>query len=183
MAAKIAPLVRECQRQVENCLYTSTALFEVIKWQEKIRVYGAAIPFVLGSLATWSVIADSAILWVKYATAGAAFVAGLIPALLTALKFTEGLDRCKAAAFEFKNLQDRFRQAAEITAHKGFVEFEKEVKALMERMDLARKEGVIVPDWAFKRAQEKIKGGDYTFDVDIAQLEKDAEEANGPPRT
>lgn len=174
VAGKIAPLVTECQRQVENCLYTSTALFEVIKWHEKIRVWGAAVPFVLGSLATWGVLADAGVPWLKYVTAAFAFLSGLIPALLTTVKFNEGLDRCKATACEFKNLQDRFRQAAQITAHKGLVEFDKELRLLMDRMEAVRKECVMVPQWAFEAAQKKVQTGDYTFDVDIAELEKEA---------
>ena len=109
-----------------------------------------------------------------------AFAAGLIPALLTAVKFNESLDRCRAAASEFKNLQDRFRQAAQITAHKGLAEFEKDFRELMRRMDEVRKQGVAVPDWAFKKAQEKVKAGDYTFDVDIAELEREASAAPAP---
>src|SRR5436190_4584307 len=135
MAGKIAPLVTECQRQVENCLYTSTALFEYIKWQEKVRFWGATLPLLLGGLATWNVLVEYKEPWVKFMTAIAAFLAGLIPALLNAVKYNENLDRCKSVANEFKNLQDRFRQAAIHTSHKGLAEFEKEFMLLMDRME------------------------------------------------
>lgn len=174
MASKIEPIVRECQRQVENCLYTSTALFEVIRWQECLRFWGSALPLILGSFATWNVLTAANDPRVKVITALCAFLAGLIPAIYSALKIDESLDHCRAVASEFKNIQDRFRQAAQIVAPKGLAELEQEFKAVMNRMDEARKHGIMVPNWAFRRAQMKVKSGDYTFDVDIAALENDA---------
>jgi hypothetical protein len=75
---------------------------------------------------------------VKVFTAICAFIAGLMPAIYSALKLDDHLEQCKTLAGEFKNLQDRFRQAALVSSKKSFTEFEADVKPLIDRMDEAR---------------------------------------------
>ena len=74
-------------------------------------------------------------------------------------------------AGEFKNLQDRFRQAALVSAKKSFTEFEQDVKPFLERLEQARSLSVTAPEWCFRRAQKKIKAGDYDFDVDVSAVD------------
>lgn len=171
MASKVVPLVRECQRQVENCLYTSTAFFIVIDRLRTIRIAAAVVPLVLGSFATWNVLTESKYLWAKGITALCAFLAGLIPAVVTAVKLDDNLDRLNVLANEFKNMQDRFRQAACVTAMKGLEPFESEFSQLRDRMEELRTKSVVIPEWAFKKAQAKVKSKDYEFDIDLAELE------------
>lgn len=171
MASKIVPLVKECQRQVENCLYTSTSLFILIDRLRAIRIAAAIVPLMLGSFATWNVLTESDYLWAKGVTALCAFLAGLIPAIVTAVKLDDNLDRCNLLANEFKNMQDRFRQAACFTAVKGLEPFENEFKELRDRMEELRRKSVTIPEWAFKRAQEKVNTKDYDFNIDLAELE------------
>ena len=71
-------------------------------------------------------------------------------------------------AGEFKNLEDRFRQAALVSSQKPFTEFEAEVKPLFERLEQARSKSITPPEWTFKRAQKKVKSGDCDFAVDLA---------------
>jgi hypothetical protein len=37
----------------------------------------------------------------------------------------------------------------------------------MRRLEQARKASYTTPEWCFKRAQRKVKSGDYDFDVDL----------------
>jgi hypothetical protein len=104
---------------------------------------------------------------IKLFTAICAFLAGLLPAIYTALKLDDHLDESKHLAGEFKNLQDRFRQAALVSSRKPFAEFEADVKPLIDRLEQARATSLTAPEWCFKRAQKKIKKGDYDFDLDM----------------
>jgi hypothetical protein len=97
-----------------------------------------------------------------------AFLAGLLPSIYSALKLDDKLRECTNAAAEFKNLQDRFRQAALVAAYKPFAEFETQFDALMSRFEAARKPSITPPERIFRAAQAKVKSGDYTFDVDLA---------------
>jgi hypothetical protein len=170
---KLKPLIDECKRQYDNCLYTSTALFEYVKFLRCIRVTTVIVPLVLGSLAGWSVLNAYDDKEVRVFTAACAFIAGLVPSIMSALKFDESLDRCKTLANEFSNLKDRFRQAAEITAHKGVAELEATFNQLREQLEALRKNGVAIPDRFFRRAQQKVNAGDYNFDVDAEAIEKE----------
>jgi hypothetical protein len=105
-------------------------------------------------------------------TAISAFSAGLFPTIYAALKADERLEECRNLAGEFKNLQDRFRQAALVSSREPFKEFEEDVKLLMERLERARGLSVTVPEWCFRRAQGKIKAGDYDFNVDLEEIER-----------
>lgn len=172
MTGKIEALVRECQRQAENCLYTSTALYEAIKCYGKIYKSVSIAAGICGGLAAWSVLSDQKDPTIKIAVAAFALVSGLIPELLKKINFSEEIVSFRSAASDYKNLQDRFRQAAQITSYKGFSELDREFTLLMDRMEALRKNGIAVPEWAFKKAQTKIKSGDYTFDVDLADLKK-----------
>jgi hypothetical protein len=171
VASKIVPLVKECHRQVENCLYTSTALFILIDRLRNIRILAAVVPLVLGSFATWNVLTESHYQWAKTVTALSAFLAGLIPSIVTAVKLDDNLDRCNLLANEFKNMQDRFRQAACFTATKGLEPFEKEFTELRDRMEELRRKSIAIPEWAFKRGQAKVSTKDYDFNIDLAELE------------
>ncbi len=169
---KLKPLIVECKRQYDNCLYTSTSLFEYVKFLRCIRITTVVLPLVLGSPAGWSVLNAYEDKGIRLFTAACAFIAGLVPSIMSALKFDESLDRCRTLANEFANLKDRFRQAAEITAHKGVAELEKEFSQLREQMEALRKNGVAIPNRFFRRAQKKVNAGDYSFDVDAEAIEK-----------
>lgn len=167
MATKSAELALECKRQSESCLYTSTTLFIWLKFLKAVRLFFIVIPLVAGALAGWNVLTRIDHEEIKLFTALCAFVAGLMPTVYSALKFDENLEKCARLAGEFKNLQDRFRQAAVVSSKKPFVEFEGDVKPLMDRLEQARSVSITPPEWIFKRAQKKVKSRDYDFDVDI----------------
>ncbi|HEY2094728.1 MAG TPA: hypothetical protein VGJ81_22950 [Thermoanaerobaculia bacterium] len=95
-----------------------------------------------------------------------ALIAGVLPTIYAALKFDDQLGTYARVAGEFKNLQDRFRTAALVSAKKPFEDFEAEVRPLIDRYEAARSVSLTPPEWVFRRAQAKVKKGDYDFDID-----------------
>ncbi len=124
------------------------------------------MPLILGSIAGWKLLASSDIQSVKVFVAVCALLAGLLPSIYAALKYDDQLDHCKRLTGEFKNLRDRFRQAALVSSLKTFDEFESDFQKLMERLEAARAHSYTAPEWCFRRAQKKVKSGDYDYDVD-----------------
>jgi hypothetical protein len=172
MASKNSELALECKRQSESCLYTSTSLFIWLRFLRITKAVFIVVPLVLGSIAGWQVLRETHAPWVKALTSIAAFLAGLLPTVYSALKFDDHLEQCKHLTAEFKNLRDSFRQAALVSALKPFAEFEKDFQPLMRRLEQARSISYTAPEWCFKKAQEKVHKGDYDFDVDLKELDK-----------
>jgi len=173
MASKAKELVLECKREHDNCLYTSTSLFIWLRCLRMLRVLFVILPLFFGSLGTWKLLTTSDLESVKILVSVCSFVAGLLPAIYSGLKFDSSLDTCRQLAGEFKNLQDRFRQIGLVSSQKPFSEFEKDFQGLMKRMETARSHSYTAPEWCFKRAQQKINAGDYAFDVDQIALPDD----------
>jgi len=140
-----------------------------LKYLRAIKTLFIVLPLILGSFASWKLLTTSDVEAVKVLTAVCSFLAGLLPSIYSALKWDQNLDTVSRLAAEFKNLQDGFRQAALISSRKPFGEFEADFKQLFARLEEARKPSLTPPEWIFKRAQAKVKSGDYTFDVDIEE--------------
>lgn len=159
-------LIVECRRQEESCLYSSTIFYI---WLRRSRFWHRAFiiaPIVLGALATWSVLDQPDVLWVKWLTATFALLAGLLPAIYQALKLDVHIDEVAKQAAEFKNLQDRFRQAAHVTSLVTFENFKAEFDGLMQRLEAVRSGSLTPPERYLLAARMKIEAGDYSFDVD-----------------
>jgi hypothetical protein len=171
MPSKSAELALECKRQWESCLYTSTSFLIWLRYLRAFKVVFIVVPLILGSLATWDILNGADLKSVKVFTSVCAFVAGLLPTIYSALKFDDHLEECRLLSGEFKNLQDRFRQAALISSRKPFGEFERDVAPLIDRLEKARATSFTTPEWCFKQAQQKIKQGHYDFDVDLKSIE------------
>lgn len=163
---RTAALVAECRRQQASCLYTSTTLYIWLRQARLIRRIFVVAPVVLGALATWSVLDQPAAEWLIWLTATFALLAGLFPAVYEALKLDTHIDEIARQASLFKNLQDRFRQAATVAALGPYDEFQATFDSLMERMEAARSASITPPERCFKAAQEKIGAGHYQFDSD-----------------
>jgi len=169
MNEKVEQLVQECRRQSEGCLYTSTSLFIWLRVLRYLKVFFIVAPLVLGSLASGKLLVSFSAANTKIFSAVCAFLAGLLPSIYAALKYDDRLKECTTLAAEFKNLQDRFRQAALVASQKPFAEFDAHFNKLMARLEAARNSSFTDPEWCFRRAQKKIKTGDYHFDTDIAK--------------
>lgn len=172
MATKSVELAKECKRRSEGCLYTSTSFFIYLRYLRWLKVIFIVVPLVLGALASWSLLTTANLAEVRIFTAVCAFIAGLMPSIYSALKFDDHLEQSRELAGEFKNLQDLFRHAALVSSKKPFSEFDADVKPLIERMDKARGAGLTPPEWFFRRAQTKIKSGDYDFDIDEKEIDR-----------
>jgi hypothetical protein len=164
MDEQTATLIAECKRQEESCLYTSATIFEWLKSLRRWRIAFVVLPLVFGGLATWPLLAKPP--EYEWMVSACALLAGLMPAIYKALNFDVSLDVLAKHAHEFKILQDRFRQAAGITALAGFPEFSAQFSTLMDRMDKARESSLTPPEYFFKRAQRKIAAGHYQFEID-----------------
>ena len=171
MSTKTGELALECKRESESCLYTSTSFFIWLRVLQTVKVFFVVTPLVLGALAGWKLLTTSELPSVKLLTAVFAFLAGLLPTIYAALKIDENLAQCRKLAGDFKNLQDAFRRAALVSAKKSFKEFEDDVKPLIERLERARSESLVVPEVCFWLAQRKVKTGDYDFNVDAEAQE------------
>ena len=157
-------LVDECLDQAKNCTYTSTTFFIWLRCLRTIRLVFVVVPLIFGSLASWTLLTNADVDAVKILVAVFAFVAGLLPSIYSVLKLDDGLAHCTTLAAEFKNLQDRFRVCAKVWSLKPYEEFEAEFRALMDRLENARRPSYTAPEWCFKAAQKKIWAGDYEPD-------------------
>jgi len=158
-------LIDECKRLEESCLYTSTTLFEWLKVMRVWKTVFVVVPIVFGSLATWQLLAQKPdLVWL---TAISSLLAGIAPAVYKALDLDVSLDTIAKHAGVAKVLQDRYRQCWRVTAHGQFDEFKTEFDALTDRLDAARASSLTAPERYFKRAQKKIKSGDYDFSIDM----------------
>src|SRR5258708_2790842 len=116
-------LTLECKRQAESCLYTSVALFIWLRTLRTARILFIIVPLIEGSLASGRLLSSGGH---SGFLAFCAFFAGVLPTVYAALKLDRHLRVCSDLASEFKNLQDRFRQAALLGPSKSFAEFEKQ---------------------------------------------------------
>jgi hypothetical protein len=153
-------VIAECLRQEESCLYTSTTLYIWLRRVRRQKQFFVAAPIILGGLAGLSLLKDFAPEWIS---AILAFLAGLLPALADSLSIQTSVDETTRLASEFKAMQDRFRRTARIIAPHDLDAAENALSELMDRMDVARSTSITPPEWAFAKAQAKIKAGHYNF--------------------
>ena len=162
LSAARTALIEDCETEEENCLYTSTTFFI---WLRVLKTIRAAM-WVLAAIG--SIVSANSILGdaedYQVIMAGLALTGVLLPGLIKAVRLDTAIDDYAAAAAQFKNLQGEFRRAAKVWSNKPFAEFEAETREITNAMNDARKASLTPPDWCFRRAQRKIKRGDYAND-------------------
>ena len=85
-------------------------------------------------------------------------------AVYEALKLDVHINEIAKQAAEFKNLQDRFRQAARVTALGAFEDFKSEFDALVERLETVRNGSLTPPERCFEAAPaRKLMKGTMIF--------------------
>lgn len=166
MSTTLENLIKECKRQEESCLYTSTTLYIWLREARVLRAVFIITPIIFGAFASWSILEKPEVVWMVWLTATAGLIAGLIPAIREALNLDIHVEDISKHAAQFKHLQDRFRLAADTGSGKSIEEFETEVRDLLDRLDEARKASVTPPERCFVIAREKILKGHYDFTVD-----------------
>jgi hypothetical protein len=92
-----------------------------------------------------------------------ALIAGIAPAVYSALKLDDHLESAKALAGEYKNLEIIFADLEKVSSLKDFPTFEAEYLTARKRLEVANACAYTAPEWCFKKAQNKIKAGHYTF--------------------
>lgn len=162
MTSPTQELIDECQRQSENCAYTSTTFIIWLRWLKGFRTFCQVTPVIFGALATWKMLAQDAPIL------GAVFtlLATLIPLAYRATKTDTAIENYSLLAGEFTNLRDRFRYAAQISSQKPFSEFEADTMPLFDRLEKARSPMLTPPEWCFTSAQKKHKAGHYHHNYD-----------------
>ena len=165
---RTACLVKECRRQEESCLYTSTTLYIWLRQARQIRNIFIVAPVVLGAFGTWSILDRPDSAWLVWLTATCVLLAGLFPAIFEALKLDTHVDLIIRQAATFKTLQDRFRLLATVTALGPFDTFQAEFSETMKCMDETRAISITPPERCFRAARKKIIVGDYCFGTDQA---------------
>jgi hypothetical protein len=170
-------VAEECLRQQESALYTSTALYI---WLREARIWNqffVVVPVLTGALSGVAFLQSNAVVATILAV-----VTGFAPALKDALRLDIHLDTIRTLAAEFKGLQDAFRQLGRIGAVTNPSSAERELARLMDELNRARAHSVTIPERVFKKAQEKIKSGDYDFAVDAKTPPARASGDDGAPR-
>jgi len=160
---KSVSIAEEAMRQSESALYTSTSLYIWLREARRWNRFFTITPVVMGAAAGLLFFKDPAnAFWASLL----AILTGLVPAIRDALRLDIHLDQIRSLASEYKGLQDAFRQLAKITAPTNVAAAERQLEFLMEQLNRARSHGVTIPERVFKKAQEKVKSGDYDFTVD-----------------
>jgi hypothetical protein len=154
-------LKKQCAEQRERCLYTSVSLYIWLRVLRQIRIGFIVLPIIFGGIAGWDLLKGE----FGYPTVTAVFalLAGILPAVYSALKLDDHLPLAAKLAGEYKNLEILFGVMENVSSLKPFADFETEFKAAMARLEAANAHAYTAPEWCFKRAQQKVKSGDYSF--------------------
>lgn len=159
VTARLKSIQEECENQQENCSYTSTSLTLWLRVVRRRKAFFIVVPIVLGGLASWSFLQEGTWAWTAPLLA---LIAGFFPAIIEALKMDSQIADIGRMAGEFKALRDDFRQLRTITAPHDEEAALAKLGDLMQRMNSARSEPVVAPEWAFEIARHKIMRGDYS---------------------
>jgi hypothetical protein len=168
MSNQIEALVRECRIQAESCQYTSTGLFlwlHAAKWHNR---WWNALPIVFGATASFALLQQNC----PSIASILALLAGLLPAIYEKLNLESHTEEIFSQAGQYKNLEHRFRQAAEITFLEGEGILKSEFAALMRQMEDLRARPIILPEKYFQAGRAKIKAGHYKPDKETISYPK-----------
>lgn len=163
-------IVKECEREEENCLYTSTTFFYWLKSLRRLRIFFIIAPLILGGFSGVKILASPEIDWIKYLLGISALLAGIIPSIFSALKLDQKLEQVDSAASRYKIFQGKFRRLKNIDSNTpGFkAEFDK----VIEQYEALKFSSLTPPERYFKMAKSKIDRGHYDFSIDIKSNEK-----------
>lgn len=164
MEQKFKTIIIECEREEENCLYTSTTFFFWLSFLRKVKAFFISVPLLLGGIASIEILTDSENGLIKYLIALAAFVAGVLPSIFSALKIEAKIEVLDQTASKYKILQGRFRRIRTISSHNPT--FEDEFNHTIEELEELKSISLTAPERYFVKSQKKIEKGDYKFTTD-----------------
>jgi hypothetical protein len=147
-----------CNEKRIRCLYTSTTFLNWLKFLRAARAILIILPIALGAIAGWTLLKSNPKLAVYSAVA--ALLAGVIPAIYSALKFDEYLPSAAQMAGEYKNLEIAFGDLQKMCAYKPVSEIESEYQRARDRLERANAQSFTAPEFFFKRAKRMLAKGD-----------------------
>jgi hypothetical protein len=147
-----------CKEKRIRCLYTSTTFLIWLKFLRIARTVLIILPIACGALAGWGLLKSNSELQVIAAVF--ALLAGVIPAIYSALKFDEFLPSAAQLAGEYKNLEIAFGDLEKMSVYKPATELELEYERARERLEHANAQSFTAPEWCYQRAKRKIKAGE-----------------------
>ena len=161
-------LIDECRHMEESCLHMAITISEWVKSLKSWRAAFVIFPIIFSSYAAWLLFSKQPDL--EWLAGICALLAGLAPAVYKGLDFDINLDVLGKQVQQFKTLQDRFRQARNITALSSPDAFQSEFDTLMEDLAVVRLDICIPPERFYKKAQIMISERYYNIGDD--ELEK-----------
>jgi hypothetical protein len=164
MMSKVPAISDECRVQAESCLYTSTALYlwlHAAKWHNRCW---NALPIISGALASFALLQTN----YPAVASGLALLAGLLPAIYEKLNIESHTEEIFSQAGQYKNLENRFRQAEKIVSLEGEDALQAEFSSLMRQMEDLRVRPIIIPEKYFQAGRKKIQAGHYKPDDSAA---------------
>lgn len=162
--------VKECEREEENCLYTSTTFFYWLKSLRRLRIFFIITPLLLGGFSGVKILASSEIDWIKYLVGISALLAGIIPSIFSALKLDQKIEQVDSAASNYKIFQGKFRRLKNIDSKTSG--FRDEFDQVIEHYEVLKSSSLTPPERFFAKAKKKIDKGHYNFSVDIKTINK-----------
>lgn len=161
-----------CEEKRVRCLYTSTTFLTWLKSLRFIRTILIIAPIIFGAVASWSLLKGQSGLEVIAAIF--ALLAGVVPAVYSALKFDEFLPSAAQLAGEYKNLELSFGDLAKMCTYKPVNEVQSDYDRLLERLQRANSQSFTAPEWCYQRAKRKIEAGEHTKAI-LARAHKAAQ--------
>jgi hypothetical protein len=154
-------IVQECKIQAESCRYTAAALYKWLAKAKRNNMLWNAVPIIFGALASFSVLQDFSPIFASFL----ALVAGFLPSVYEKLELQEHTAEILSQAGQCKNLENRFKQAANITALDSNPDALKtEFSALMRQIEDMRSRPLVIPEKHFQAGRKEVKDGRYLPD-------------------
>jgi len=161
MQQKLA-ISKQCSEHRIRCLYTSVSLLIWLKTLRLLRVVLIIAPIIFGAFAAWDLLTVSHHL--SWLTSLCSLLAGIVPAIYTALEMDKHIPTAQKLAGEYKNLEIIFSDLEKIGVTMPLGEYKLKFDNSKIRLENANAHSYSAPEWCFKKAQEKINSGDYSFD-------------------
>lgn len=167
MNDKFSEIIKECEREEENCLYSSTTFYFWLKSLQRIKMFFIVTPLLLGGFSGVKILASSQLDWIKYLLGIASLLAGILPSIFSALKLDLKIEQLDKAAAIYKILQGKFRRLRNIKSKDKT--FENDFNSVIVELENIKSESITPPQRFFIKAQKKIAEGDYNFNTDITK--------------
>jgi hypothetical protein len=156
-------IVQECKIQADSCRYSAAALYEWLAEASFRNRLWNALPIALGALAGYGVLSNDFPIFASFL----AMLAGLLPSISEKLELKAHTDEILTQAGQYKNLENRFKQAASITELDDDPEaLRVEFGAIMRMAEDIRARPLVIPEKHFQAGRAKVKDGRYEPDVE-----------------